>query len=118
MRAVERKTGLGRVIEAPEGPATGIVTVRACRPDSAGMHILVGMAFNAAQRRITESPAFVAALAVGLLVPADQGKGRQTVVEGDAARPVGFVVAQPAVFAFLTGMRIVCRVAAEARCGR
>jgi len=114
VRTRQRIVGLG-VIKAPSLPAIRIVAVRAIRPETAFV-MLVLVAGIAIQRRVLVRGRPVALLARHHRVAPDQGKPRKIVIERRGSAPAALAVTFLAVVAELALVFVVCAVTGNACC--
>lgn len=117
MRPVQPVLGPKVVIEAPDGPSTGVVASFATHTKSLFVFVVLCMAGHTIARRIFVTRCFMAAFAGHHHMPPSQREARKTVVEfGDFPRPV--TVALLTLGALLPLVLVILLVAAKAVHGR
>lgn len=114
VRAIERKTGGGRMVEEPEPPVIRRMATRARGSERAAVAVVLGMTIRAAGRRRIELPCRVAGLAWHGRVHTHERKRGEIMIEIRDLGPRSRSVAALAPLALAAGMDVVGPMTADA----
>lgn len=113
--AFKNEFGPGIVVESPQGPAVRIMALLALGTQAPPVRIVRLVAAHALARAVFVGGCQVTRLACGGGVKTDQWEAGQSVIEEHIGVPASLVVASLAFLPLLAAMRIVLRMAIEAR---